>query len=536
MNTTQKKVIKLIKLLLTFTSTTVAIRSLIIFIKWKRSELTLKKMKKNTDSIAYCSELTGSPVALMQNLKKNQEKMLDFRLELFEKYTENFSNKIKTFTTCGIIAKYKPILFTVDPEIVDHVFNKNVNSWFRGNIGFKLVFGKSIGSLNHGPFSNGDDELFKFQRKSGVKWLNKKFLEQKVTKVALEHFKKASIEIKNKSQNFPMKRQVQTLIFSLFVELAYGYKFEDPKETDYYFDAFMTMFDYLADYAKNPLWSLPLSKYYLSAKKGFYREKEKMNEFCYKVIDSKFEALRSQKGVTEEADLLTLFIKNGYEKGKMSRERLKDAVLTLLVAGIDTSAHVMQYIIYYLAKEPQLQNEMCQEISKFTTLDQSSGDILFDYEQLRSSRVLDSLILEVGRLHPPVPLIGRYSVNDDVLPDGTFVPKGTTVFCCQYSISRDERNYVDAKNFKPDRFVEGERKIEEVNEPVLPLFLLGKRRCLGKKLAMYELKLFACFLLRKYKFSLSEEEKSNVKCGGTLYGNSMFQNYKNDLLLNLEER
>ena len=108
--------------------------------------------------------------------------------------------------------------------------------------------------------------------------------------------------------------------------------------------------------------------------------------------------------------------------------------------------------------------------------------------------------MEVLRLHPSVTNDPRYSVKDDVLPDGTRIPAGAGLLLNFYTMLREEEIWgKDALQFKPERFLNE----KEPSPYKYPVFHAGPRTCLGKPLALMNMKLAMSILLTS-KFKITD--------------------------------
>ncbi|KAF2646002.1 putative cytochrome P450 [Massarina eburnea CBS 473.64] len=166
------------------------------------------------------------------------------------------------------------------------------------------------------------------------------------------------------------------------------------------------------------------------------------------------------------------------------REMLRDELLSLLLAGRDTTASLIGSLLFALAKEPQVWEKVRQEIN-----DVLKGE-LPTYDQLRELKYARHCLHETLRLYPPVPTNAKMAVRDTILPRGggpsgdrpLFVPKGSPVIFTVFAMHRRTDIFGhDAEQFKPERWEDNKRHIWEY----LP-FNGGPRICLGQQYAMTE--------------------------------------------------
>ncbi len=100
--------------------------------------------------------------------------------------------------------------------------------------------------------------------------------------------------------------------------------------------------------------------------------------------------------------------------------------------------------------------------------------------------------MESLRLHPPVPNDSRRAISEDVLPDGTYVPVGGEVVILVRAMGRSEQIWGDdAEAFRPERFM-GKTEISPFK---FPAFWSGPRMCLGRSLALMQMKVAMSILL-----------------------------------------
>ena len=119
-------------------------------------------------------------------------------------------------------------------------------------------------------------------------------------------------------------------------------------------------------------------------------------------------------------------------------------------------------------------------------------DAEYSFETMNELKYTHCALLEILRLHPPVPINMRCAVNSDTLPDGTRVPPGAGISLNYYALGRNTEIWgQDAAELRPERFM-GEKEPSSFKYPV---FHAGPRACIGKPLAMMSMKLVLSMLL-----------------------------------------
>lgn len=128
------------------------------------------------------------------------------------------------------------------------------------------------------------------------------------------------------------------------------------------------------------------------------------------------------------------------------------------------------------------------------------------FNQLREMHYLHAAVHESLRLFPPVQFDSKFSYADDVLPDGTIVAGGTRVTYHPYAMGRMESIWGhDCAEFNPERWLEN-GVFKQANPFKYPVFQAGPRVCLGKEIALVEIKTVALSLLRKFDIQVAMED------------------------------
>ncbi len=162
-------------------------------------------------------------------------------------------------------------------------------------------------------------------------------------------------------------------------------------------------------------------------------------------------------------------------------------VLTMLLAGEDTTANTLAWLIYLLHRHPEALARARQEAMSVN---------VENYDRLAELRYVEACINETMRLKPVAPILFAQPTRDTVVA-GIEVPKGTLIMCLMRAGTSDERRFADAQVFAPERWLSG----AAANSPkrVAMPFGAGPRLCPGRYLAMLEMKMVAAMLLSRFE-------------------------------------
>ncbi|MFC7232497.1 cytochrome P450 [Saliphagus sp. GCM10025308] len=175
--------------------------------------------------------------------------------------------------------------------------------------------------------------------------------------------------------------------------------------------------------------------------------------------------------------------------GAMSDEQVRDHLLTMLLAGHETTAIALTYAMALLATHPDEQARVLEEVREPETVDASTA-----------LPRTDRAIQETLRLYPPTYLLFRQAVVDDVVA-GYEIPAGTRICLPQWGIHRDERLFDAPRSFRPDRWLEPDAYPDFAYFP----FGGGPRACIGRRFALLELRLALATILRTVSLEATPE-------------------------------
>ncbi|KAF9969182.1 hypothetical protein BGZ73_008589 [Actinomortierella ambigua] len=411
-------------------------------------------------------------------------------LELMREATVQYGN------TVNFKFMSENFILVIDPVNIQHILVKNFTNYEKGPEFFDM-FHDFLGS---GIF-NADGEQWKTQRSiARPHFMTNEF---KDAKLINKHVDKL-IEVINRQTNAhpdtPLDVQDLFLRFTLdaSAEFLFG---ETVNALEEGHSDFSRAFNY-AQLITAWRIRIPHWRWFVPSSR-FKSEMQVLDEFVYRIIDNAIarkekRESETQKPSDEEEK------KSGYEnmlehflsvQETPDRKYLRDMLMNFMIAGRDTTASLLTWSFWYLAHHPDVVERMREEIDRFV------GDRVPDFEDIRQLKYMKQVVNEVLRLRPPVPYNMRQSVEEDVLPNGYYVPPRTTVGYSAYVTHRLKELWgEDAEEFNPDRW--GPSRSHEIRPFMFVPFHAGPRICLGQNFAYTEAMTTLARLLPLYNVKL----------------------------------
>lgn len=195
----------------------------------------------------------------------------------------------------------------------------------------------------------------------------------------------------------------------------------------------------------------------------------------------------------DRGDVLSMLLTARDDDGAMTDRLLRDEVMTLLLAGHETTANALSWCIYRLAVDPALRAALEQEVDRVVCRRPPAAD------DVHTLPLVEATLKETMRLYPPAYLVGRYTLRDLELGDA-FLPAGTLALINIYGIHRSARFFPDPARFAPARFL-------PPNDSTIPKraympFGTGPRTCIGNHFALLEARLALASLVRQVRLHL----------------------------------
>jgi len=230
---------------------------------------------------------------------------------------------------------------------------------------------------------------------------------------------------------------------------------------------------------------------------GYTDKIRTMNEYLYQIIDTR----RAIIDDTEAEDLLGILIKSG-----MNNDLIRDQLLTMLIAGHDTSTALLAWALYLMTTHPEVMEQVKQEVD--TVLGSSPPTI----ENVSQLTYLGQVIDETLRMYPPIHLGSRH-ITEDLEYDGYVLPAGIRLMYSIYLTHYSPKYWDNPDTFDPERFnKQNKRKI--VPYSYLP-FGGGARNCIGTAFALVESKVILARIIQRCDLQFTGHHV-RLKMGATL--------------------
>ncbi|SDI17925.1 cytochrome P450 [Nonomuraea jiangxiensis] len=232
-----------------------------------------------------------------------------------------------------------------------------------------------------------------------------------------------------------------------------------------------------------PLWT-PLPK-----QRRFWRADRELRRVVEHLV-----ADRLARGADGDDVVSRLIVSTASETDPaVAKQRMRDELVTILLAGHETTASTLSWTFYYLDRHPEVRRRLHAEAVEVL------GDRLPGYDDLRELTYTAMVVQEVMRLRPPVWMLPRQAVADDEV-GGYRVPAGSDVLISPYTLHRHEAFWTDPERFDPDRFDPGQ-PAGRPRYAYIP-FGAGPRFCVGNHLGMMEATFVIAMVARDLRLSL----------------------------------
>ena len=191
----------------------------------------------------------------------------------------------------------------------------------------------------------------------------------------------------------------------------------------------------------------------------------------------------------------------------MPDSQLVSEIMTLIVAGHETTASTLNWTWYLLSKNADVEEKLSSELNAVPGSDSPEIADLAKFVYTRQ------VIEETLRLYPPLWLMTRTALKNDQLGD-YFVPAGTEIYISPYLIQRHPAFWKDPDRFNPDRFAPDESR---TRHPMTMIpFSAGPRKCIGESLARIEMQIHLMTIAKHLRLRSVGEQPIQLEAGVNL--------------------
>lgn len=309
---------------------------------------------------------------------------------------------------------------------------------------------------------------------------------------------------KNAQQNssFDVQKDLIRYTVDVTTTLAFGYEMNTiEKGEDVIQNHLEKIFPIIFHRINAPI---PLWKFYKTKKdKEFDKAIIEINKLIDCFIKDGKDKISSNPELKESpTNLLEAILVAAESDYNIDNEAIRGNLLTILMAGEDTTAHTVAWMIYYLCIYTEYQTKIKEEVEKY-----SDNPIFSNYDNLNKLTFLEAFAYETMRLKPVAPLL-LFEPNEDIEVKGYRFSKNRRILIeSRYATLLDE-NFTNAKEFRPERWLKENRcPYSEHNLKAFIPFGSGPRFCPGKNLAMLEIKMIVSMLVSNFKLELDTPEE-----------------------------
>ncbi|UOQ55526.1 cytochrome P450 [Hymenobacter cellulosivorans] len=395
------------------------------------------------------------------------------------------------------IGGVQPSILTQDPGLINHILQKNHRNYSKSK--FTQGFSRYIG---HGLLTNeGSDWLrqrrliqpgFHRQRVAGLTQLMQEIIAETLAPLRQQAAANGGV-VTVSTHELMTKLTFRIIASSVFSTNFSGAELDQVARLITEIQAFYVRT--IRQPYLNPWFRL----------RGQFRYHDQLTQELRTLLGRYIAARRREnempEAITPPDDLLQMLLDVRYEDTglPMTDEQLLDEALILLIAGHETSANALTWLLYLLGQHPQeaaaIQAETATVLASRSAGQESA---VFTFEELpRLGRALYA-VQEAMRLYPPAWMVDRVALADDEY-QGLRIPKGTLFSLYIYGLHHAPRHWQQPTEFQPLRFAPGQTPL--VPGAYLP-FGGGPRLCIGMQFALTEMQLVTLELLRHFDVEL----------------------------------
>ncbi|KAG0475001.1 hypothetical protein HPP92_014687 [Vanilla planifolia] len=403
-----------------------------------------------------------------------------------------------------------------DPAVAKHVLRGYGAKYSKGLVSevSQFLFGSG--------FAVAEGQLWTVRRRAVLPSLHKKFLSVLVDKV----FGRCALRLVEKLKSYAMngasvnmEEKFSQLTLDVIGLSLFNYNFDSLTSDSPVIDAVYTALKEAEARSTDilPYWKVELLckliPRQIKAERAVSVIRSTVEELiakCKEIVDSEGEQIEGEDYVNDSDPSILRFLLASREE--VSSIQLRDDLLSMLVAGHETTGSVLTWTLYLLSKDSSALAKAQEEV------DNVLGGRVPTYDDVKELKYLMRCINESMRLYPHPPVLIRRAQVADVLPGNYKINAGQDIMISVYNIHHSPQVWEGAQDFLPERFdLEGPIPNETNTDFRFIPFSGGPRKCVGDQFALLEAIVALAIFLQHMNFMLVPDQKITMTTGATIH-------------------
>ncbi|KAF3441772.1 hypothetical protein FNV43_RR15687 [Rhamnella rubrinervis] len=402
-----------------------------------------------------------------------------------------------------------------DPAIAKHVL-RNYGKYSKGLVSevSEFLFGSGF-AIAEGP-------LWTARRRAVVPSLHKKYLSVIVDRVFCKCAERLVEKLQTNAEDgtaVNMEENFSQLTLDVIGMSIFNYNFDSLTADSPVIDAVYTALKEAEARSTDilPYWKVKalckIIPRQIRAEKAvtvIRRTVEELITKCKEIVEAEGERIDEEEYINDSDPSILRFLLASREE--VSSVQLRDDLLSMLVAGHETTGSVLTWTVYLLSKNPRSLKKAQEEVDRVLQGRSPS------YEDVKELKFLTRCITESMRLYPHPPVLIRRAQAADVLPGNYKVNAGQDIMISVYNIHHSSKVWERAEEFVPERFdLEGPVPNETNTDFRYIPFSGGPRKCVGDQFALLESIVALAIFLQHLNFELVPDQNISMTTGATIH-------------------
>ncbi|CAN6485883.1 unnamed protein product [Victoria cruziana] len=377
----------------------------------------------------------------------------------------------------------KSFIIVSDPVIAKHILRDNAKSYSKGILAEVLDFVMGKGLIP------ADGEIWRVRRRAIVPALHKKYVEAMISLFAQASdrlCRKLDAAAQNE-EDVEMESLFSRLTLDIIGKAVFNYDFDSLTNDTGIVEAVYTVLREAENrsVAVVPYWKIPIwkdvSPYLRKITAALTLINDTLDDLiaiCKRMVENEETDFHEEYMNEQDPSILHFLLASGDD---VSSKQLRDDLMTMLIAGHETSAAVLTWTFYLLSKEPNVMSKLQTEV------DCVLGDRFPTIADIQNLKYTTRVVNESMRLYPQPPVLIRRALEDDVIGDYR-IKRGEDIFVSVWNLHRSPDIWVEADKFNPERWPLDGPNPNEINQNfrLLPLFTTVNWKNIGNGDYIYD--------------------------------------------------